>query len=158
MNNSSWWNDHQRRRALQLRAQGFSAARTAEILTKEKVKSCTRNMVVGLWSRNPDLSLDIAKVKAEQKAKNPYFIRKKNKTLAKPENTAEASRRVVKSIVSLATNECRFPMGETFSKGFRFCCDPIEFSITKSYCLFHYKMCYIVPRNMPSKAAAVEQP
>ena len=146
--NGILWTQSQKDRALELRKEGFSARDAAEILTRENVKVCTKNMVVGLWDRNlPEGTL--APV-----PRNEYFVRVKKRFLKEFRALARSTSPAVASLMELKKGECRYPIGELDADDFRFCCAPVATEVNSSYCEEHHRRCRHVPRNFVGKKLA----
>jgi len=140
------WTAKDRKRALELRAEGLTARAAAEKMSQEGAKKYTKGMVIGIWHRNPPEMLDRLTLEPlpHSNIKNEYFVRVK-KIRRKEEALAAVDESVAGKVVALKPEDCRYPIGDIRSSGFKFCCAPILMEVTSSYCAEHHELCHPPP-------------
>ena len=136
-------------------SQGLSASATATYMTEKGIRrDCapiTRNVIVGVWSRNPERKKEAEGTYKEYKAEK-RVPEKKNKTII---SKVPIPPRIPKRYVipedgvpfeDLKNSMCRFPFGEPV-ENIRYCGHPVNFEKSKSYCKLHYAICYQTTRK-----------
>jgi GcrA cell cycle regulator len=149
---------------IQAHADGYSAGATAKLMTELGMRSdcapLTRNMIVGVWDRHrdkltarPDKIVRLPKIVSPKEPKENRVPNKPNPpnfqylqrmdTLKATES--EDDGRV--TIVDLKNRQCRFPFGDPRNDDFHYCAEPIDYAKGRSYCKFHYAICYVPPER-----------
>lgn len=140
------WSAKERKRALELRAEGLTANAAAALMTQEGVKKYTKGMIIGIWHRNPTEMLDRLTLEPLPHAniKNEYFVRVK-KVRKEREVLAAVDEGVAEKVVALGPDDCRYPIGDIRAPGFKFCCEPVVVTVASSYCVKHHELCHPPP-------------
>jgi GcrA cell cycle regulator len=114
---------------------GHTSSQIAETLSQCMGLAVTRNAVMGALRRKG--------VKLRP-SNQPRFFK----------NTASysqrSSRNTVQAVIKLAQGQCRWPIGEPQSTGFRFCCVPV--GVEQVYCPEHKAVAYLPTKHHKLKS------
>lgn len=151
--------------------EGYSASAAAIAMTEREMrKDCkpvTRNAIIGLWNRiqvgeqnkvTNEIRKPTVKLKKKKKESKANYAISKKGVLYPPslhfiermdqavvENKVNKERTTIRNIKE---GQCKFPFSDPRSEDFHFCGEAVDYNKGRSYCTFHYKLCYI-----PSRAA-----
>lgn len=144
-------------------ADGYSARATAKLMTELGMRAdcapMTRNMIVGVLDRNrdkltpkPEKRISLPKISSprlpEEKRKEKKIYPPSFQYIERMDTLkVNESRDNKTTLESLRNNQCRFPFGDPHSEEFHYCAEPIDYKKGRSYCKFHYAVCYIPPER-----------
>ena len=158
------WTDDEIKFVVDKQREGFSAGVIAKMMTELGMRAdctpITRNAVVSVWQRHREKLVSINQLQIKTRLK---------RTIKKIEETEEEipvvfepsfhieermNELVVESvepkkmtIETLKEGCCRFPFNDPRNEDFYYCGEPVDYSRGRSYCKFHYKICYMPPEN-----------
>lgn len=165
----SFWTDEEVEFVVQCQKDGYSAGVTATMINDSPLrKDCapvTRNAVIGVWNRNkeklapkekiekkPGLKREMIQKKLEieekldREKKFEKFIYPPSFHLAEHMDKLFAptklSEREKMTIFNLKDGKCRFPFDDPRTENFHYCGEPVDYNKGRSYCSFHYRVCY----------------
>ncbi len=166
MRNVRHWSKEETDKAIELFNQNYSSSKIASTMNEEGWRSdcpkITRNAIIGLLHRNG--CMRDKKIKLIKNVKEVKEIKKVKKSKiaveeAFEEPTAKVEVQVeekpsdhLKSIINLEYNECRYPEGDIRDDNLLFCGKEIDFSLGRSYCAHHYRLCYYPARGQSANA------
>jgi hypothetical protein len=146
------WSKKETAKAIELFDKNYSSAKIATIMNEEGWRSdcpkITRNSIIGLLHRNNRMRDKTIKLIRELKPVEPIveIDIEELSTNVEVEEAVELDDRLT-SIVNLEYNECRYATGDIKEEDLRFCGKEIDFSLNRSYCRHHYKLCYFPARR-----------
>ena len=136
--------------AMQCLQQGMSAGVTAKTMNEQGWRAdcgpITRNMIVGVWSRNDDykgrhVRIPVNKIRLKKKVSEKIAAKQKN-----PSSKSEIPEDGLK-FSQLREGVCRFPYGDPDLEPIRYCGHPVDYTKGRAYCTMHYHLCYHPPRK-----------
>ena len=154
------WTDEEIQFVIEKQKEGMSCGVIAKIMNELGMRSdcapVTRNAVVGVWDRHRE------KLTKEDDLQSKTKLKKKAKKKEKPESTVgvifEPSHHIEENMNKMIFNHesteprmtienlrdkcCKFPFNDPRTEDFFYCGEPVDYRFGRSYCEFHYKVCY----------------
>lgn len=136
---------------------GVIAKEMGELGMRSDCNPVTRNAIIGVWNRNKELARESLAQAPKKKQRIKKVVTKKPFRFERLEAPIPPSLHLIESldkykvenpnsdrvtILTLKNNGCRFPFDDPKSDDFHYCGEPIDYSIGRSYCAFHHRVCY----------------
>ena len=137
----SFWNKPKRMARLrQLVSEDLTARQIGNVL------SCSRNAVIGKCDR---LRIGL-KSKWMPPAPKPTVVPAKPLPVKKSIPARErAHYGVIRAVMNIRQDECRYPVGQLSAPDFHFCSEPIDPANTTLYCTEQHKACHSASFRVP---------
>lgn len=153
------WTEEEIQFVIDKQKEGLSCGVIAKLMNKLGMRSdcapVTRNAVVGVWDRHR------SKLTKENELQTKTVLKKSHKKKEEPksfvgvifEPSHHIEQRMNELKVSETPNErmtmenirdrcCKFPFNDPRTEDFFYCGEPIDYRLGRSYCTYHYKICY----------------
>ncbi len=158
------WTDEEIQFVIEKQKEGLSCGVIAKLMNELGMRSdcapVTRNAVVGVWDRHREKltkendlqsKTRLSKtVKKKETSKPPagfvfepsLHIEKRMNDMKAPDSSNERM-----TIENVRDRCCKFPFNDPRTEDFYYCGEPIDYGRGRSYCKFHYEVCYQPPEN-----------
>lgn len=130
------WTEERNKRLLELADKGLPASKISDRLTEEAGFSITRNSVMSKLNR---LGRKLARIQVKVQTRAVRLAR--TTSFKKAQLPAEDTLHGARAVLGLRNQQCRWPIGETTDKDFRFC-DNDAVGRT-CYCPRHQSLAYV---------------
>lgn len=155
------WTEEQRERARELWTEGLSASQISRALHVEKIRTCSRNAVIGIIHRlglngrispsKPRLTRQVKARATPSKVMMPPIPPKRTYIPRVVEAAVDPIRDehgAFFTVLTINDSVCKWPIGEPQDKGFAFCGRGAEIG---RYCACHARLAF-QPANAPTRA------
>lgn len=146
---SFWDKPKQIARLRELVNEGLTAKQIGDVL------SCSRGAVIGKCARlrivlKSKWMLPAPKPTVVPPAPKPTVVPAKPLPVKKSIPARErAHYGVIRAVMNIRQDECRYPVGQLSAPDFHFCSEPIDPANTTLYCTEHHKACHSASFRVP---------